>query len=49
VKKFVVKHFFVATNFTNCKLFDFLNAEEKNWASFERIIELFTQKFVTKL
>ncbi len=26
-----------------------LNAEEKIWASFQRIIELFTQKFVTNL
>ena len=33
----------------NGKLFYFLNAEEKNWASFQRIIEIFTQKFVTKL
>jgi hypothetical protein len=39
-KKFDVKPFFVATNFTKLK---------KLCASFQRIIELFTQKFVTKL
>jgi hypothetical protein len=43
-KKFIVKPFLVATNFTELKIILFLNAEEKIWASFQRIIELFTQK-----
>jgi hypothetical protein len=33
-KKFVVIPFFVAINFTNCKLFYFWNAEEKNLGQF---------------
>ncbi len=33
----------------NFKLFYCLNAEEKSWASFQRISELFAQNFVTKL
>ncbi len=48
-KKLVVIPFFVATNFPNWKLIYFWNAEEKNLPSFQRIIELFTKKFVTKL
>jgi hypothetical protein len=48
-QKIVVKPFFVATNFTKLKIILFFNAEEKIWASFQRIIELFTQTFVTKL
>jgi hypothetical protein len=48
-KKFVVKPFFVATNFTKLKIILFLMLKKKIWASFQRIIELFTQKFVTKL
>jgi hypothetical protein len=45
----VVKPFFVATNFTKLKIIlYFLNAE-KIWVSFQRIIKLFTQNFVTKL
>ncbi len=48
-KFFYVKPFFVAKNVTKLKMISFLNAEEKIWASFQRIIELFTQKFVTKL
>jgi hypothetical protein len=35
-KKFVVKPFIVATNFTNCKLFYFFNAEEKNLGQFSK-------------
>jgi hypothetical protein len=46
-KKLVVKPIFVATNFTNYLFF--LKLKKKIWASFQRIIELFTQKFVTKL
>ncbi len=38
--KFDVTPFYVATN---------LSAEEKIWANFQRIIELFAQKIVTKL
>ncbi len=50
-KKFVVKPFFVATNISqNWKLFLFFQMlKKKIWASFQRIIELFTQKFVIKL
>jgi hypothetical protein len=51
-KKLVVKIFvaFLWPQISqNWKLFYFLNSEEKNWASFQRIIELFTQTFVTKL
>jgi hypothetical protein len=29
----------------NLKLFNFLNAEEKIWTSFQIVLELFTQKF----
>jgi hypothetical protein len=48
-KKLVVIPFFEATNFSKLKIIHFLNAEEKIWTSFQRIIELFTPKFVTKL
>jgi hypothetical protein len=41
--------FFVATNFTKLKIILFLNDEEKNVGQFSKNIELFTQKFVTKL
>jgi hypothetical protein len=46
VKKMCCHTFFVATNFTILKIILFF---EKNWAYFQRIIELFTQKIVTKL
>jgi hypothetical protein len=39
-KKFVVIPFFVATNFTNCKLFYFWNAEEK-------IVGQFSKNYIT--
>ncbi len=43
-------NFFVATNFTKLKIILFVKCwRKKIWASFQRIIELFTQKFVTKL
>ncbi len=45
----VVKPFFVATIFTKLLIIYSLNAEEHNLGQFSRIIELFTQKFVTKL
>ncbi len=48
-KKNFVKYFFVATNFTKCKIINFWTAQEKIWAKFQRIMELFTQKVVTKL
>jgi hypothetical protein len=49
VKKFVVKPFFVATNVTKFKIILFLKCwRKKFWASFQRIIELFIQKFVIK-
>jgi hypothetical protein len=48
-KKFVVKPFFVATNFTKLKVILFFQMlKKKFWASFQRIIEFFTPKFVTK-
>ncbi len=49
-KKFVVKPFFVATNFTKLKIILFFKWWRKNLGQFfQRIIELFTQKLVTKL
>jgi hypothetical protein len=38
--------FYCSHKFHTISLFYFLNAEEKIWASFQRIRELFTQKFV---
>ena len=46
-KKFVVITFYVATNFTKLQII--LVLKKKIWANFQRIIELFTQKIVTKL
>jgi hypothetical protein len=43
-KKFFVITFYVATNFTKLQV-----VKKKIWANFQRIIELFTQKIVTKL
>jgi hypothetical protein len=40
---------FVAINFTKLNYFSFEILRKKNWANFQRIIELFTQKIVTKL
>jgi hypothetical protein len=49
-KFFFVKHFFVDTNFTKCKIILFLNCSRKKiWDKFQRIMEIFTQKVVTKL
>jgi hypothetical protein len=49
-KKFVVKSFFVATDFTKLKIIlFFLYAEEKNLGQFSKNYRTFTQKFVTKL
>ncbi len=50
-KKFVVipVPFFVATNFTKCKLFYFEMLKKKMWANVKIIIELFNQKIVTKI
>jgi hypothetical protein len=45
----IIKPFFVATNFTKFEIFLFLYSEEKNLVQFSKIIELFTQKIVTKL
>ncbi len=47
--KFVVIPFFVAKNFTKLKIIHFKMIKKKIWANFQRIIELFTQKIVTKL
>ena len=33
----------------NCKLFHFINVEEKNLANFKKILDFFTQKIVTKV
>ncbi len=46
-KKFLVINFYLVTNFTKCKIVIFLNCCRKNFGP--RIIELFTQKVVTKL
>jgi hypothetical protein len=48
-KKFVVIPFFGAINFTKLNYLIFEMLKKKNWANFQRIIELFTQKIVTKL
>ncbi len=48
-KKFVVIPFFVATNFTKFNYFIFEMLKKKNWANFQRIIELFTQNIVTRV
>jgi hypothetical protein len=50
VKKISCHTFFVATNFTKIvNYFIFEMPKKKIWPSLQRIIELFTQKFVTKL
>jgi hypothetical protein len=43
-KKFVVKPFFVATNFTKLKIILFLNAEEKNMGQFSKNYKTFYPK-----
>ncbi len=49
-KKIFVIPFYVATNFTKLKIiFSFEVLKKKIWANFQKIIELFTQKIVTKL
>jgi hypothetical protein len=48
-KNFVVIPFFEVINFTKLNYFIFEILKKKIWANFQRIIELFTQKFVTKL
>jgi hypothetical protein len=48
-KKFVVIPFFGDINFTKLDYFIFECLRKKIWANFQRIIELFTQKIVTKL
>ncbi len=48
-KKFVVIPFYVATNHKIEHYFRFEVLKKKIWANFQRIIELFTQKIVTKL
>ncbi len=44
-----IKLFSVATNFTELNIILFLKCWRKIWAKFQRIIEVFTQKIVTKL
>jgi hypothetical protein len=49
-KKFVIILFFLVTNFTKLNLILLLKCwRKKNWANFQRIIEVFTQKFFIKL
>jgi hypothetical protein len=50
-KKYDDIPFYVATNFTKLYLhyFSFEVLKKKIWANFQRTIELFTQKIVTKL
>ncbi len=48
-KKYLVIPFFGAINFTKLNYFIFEMLKKKIWANFQRIIELFTQKIVTKL
>jgi hypothetical protein len=48
-KKLAVIPFFWSHKFHKIELFYFWNVDEKIWANFQRIIELFTQKIVTKL
>ena len=48
-KKFVVIPFIGVINFTKLNYFIFEMLKKKIWANFQRIIELFTQKIVTKL
>jgi hypothetical protein len=48
-RKFVVFPFFGAINFTKLNYFIFEMLKKKIWANFHRILELFTQKIVTKL
>jgi hypothetical protein len=47
-KKFVPIPFFGAINFTKLNFFIFEMLKKKIWANFQRIVELFTQKLVTK-
>jgi hypothetical protein len=47
---FLSYHFYLTTNFTKLKIyFSFELLKKKIWANFQRMIELFTQKIVTKL
>jgi hypothetical protein len=48
-KKIVVIPFFVATNFTKLKLFDFLNAEENIGPIFKEFYNFLPKKTVNKL
>jgi hypothetical protein len=48
-KKYVVIPFFGVITFTKFNYFIFEMLKKKIWANFQRIIELFTQKIVSKL
>ncbi len=48
-KKICCHTFFVATNFSKLNIIFFLIWQRKIWATFQRIIEVFTQIIVTKL
>jgi hypothetical protein len=48
-KKFVVIPFFGVINFKKLNYFNFEMLKKKIWANFQRIIEIFTQKIVSKL
>jgi hypothetical protein len=47
-KKFFCHTFFVATNFTKLQIILFFMLKKKIWSICQKIIELFTQKIVTK-
>jgi hypothetical protein len=47
-KNFVVIPFYVATSFTKLEIILVLKCRKKIWANIHRIIELLTQKLVTK-
>jgi hypothetical protein len=48
-KKFVVIPFIGVINFTKLNYFIFEMLKKKIWANFQRMVELFTQKIVSKL
>jgi hypothetical protein len=48
-KKTIVISFFGVVHFTKLNYFIFEMLKKKIWANFQRIIELFTQKIVSKL
>ncbi len=49
VKNNLLSYLFCSHNFTTVNIIFFDMLKKKIWASFQKIIELFTQKFVTNL